>query len=96
MEHRQPRDTGKLAEVRLPLVVAVDVGDDFLDAAVAVGFDHGVRLKPTHARGNPDLAGLQPPLRRLPSRSAIGSVPDSLNGMVRNRPILVESLPFTL
>ena len=61
MEHRQARDTGELAEVRLPLVVAVDVGDDFLDAAVAGGFVHGVRVKPTDARGNPDLAGAARP-----------------------------------
>ena len=101
MKHRQSRDTGELAEVRLPLVVAVDVGDDSLDAAVACGFVHGARLKATDSRGNPDLAGAelplaQPPFFRLPRSSEIGSVPLSSNGMVRSSPILVESLPFSL
>ncbi len=46
MEYGQAGDTGELAQVRLPLVVAVDMRNDFLDAAVTGGFDHGARMMP--------------------------------------------------
>src|SRR5688572_20096548 len=79
MKHRQVRDAGELAEVRLPLVVAVDVGNDFLDAAVAGGFDHGARMMPTHSRGNPDLAA---------SSAALAALAEQIRD--RQRPGLVE------